>query len=161
MEDSERDEELYRRWWIRMRRAFGIADLITDGNARFALVEVIDKGGAIQNLPNQRGAIESLVEWILDRGSRGALDHFIVRAEYQTHLESAEGAVSIADLVRGAPGVSDGQPLDEPNRTLEATAQGIIGRMTADILEKPFEDGHGGYFDGAYPRDFSFDRLPR
>jgi hypothetical protein len=161
MEDSERDEELYRRWWMRMRRAFGIADLITDGHARFALVEVIDKGGTIQNITNQRGTIESLVDRILDLASRGALDHFIIRAEYRTHMESAEGAVSIADLVRGALGVPDSQPSDEPNRKLEAIAQGIIDWMAADILEKPFEDGHGGYFDGAYPPDFSFDWLPR
>jgi len=38
MVDKEPDEELRQRWWLRMRRCYGVPDLVKDGHARTAVV---------------------------------------------------------------------------------------------------------------------------
>ena len=41
MVDKEPDEELRQRWWLRMRRCYGVPDLVKDGHARTAVVRTI------------------------------------------------------------------------------------------------------------------------
>ena len=147
MVEAERNEDLYRRWWIRMRRAFDIPDLVTDEHAREAIEESIDRSVIIQNLPYQKGVIVRIVEELLSRASQGELDYLIVGDVLRPHLESRTDALSLPNLIRHLPGGTPVEFTHETSAQLLDVAQGVIDRMTDNIIEKPFENDNGGYFN--------------
>jgi len=67
---------LRERWWIRIRRSFGVPDLVADGHATSLILNELTPpfGSSVLLLLNAEAAINCLLQAAIDLGGRGQLD---------------------------------------------------------------------------------------
>jgi hypothetical protein len=145
MADDEHDTELMKRWWLRMRRAFAIPDIVSDEHA----IEVI-MGLAVPESARIDGGEEivtRIVGVLLRHASHGDLDQYVigdlpVPCFKQTPV--LEFCHEVVERVHQHPRLGNfDRSADEG---LEDATMAIIDRMTTSIAAMPFEFGDGGYF---------------
>jgi hypothetical protein len=145
MADDEHDTELMKRWWLRMRRAFAIPDIVTDEHA----IEVIMGLAVPESVRLDRGEeiVTRIVGVLLRHASHGDLDQYVigdVPVPYLKQKPVLELCHDVVERVHQHPRLGNfDRAADEG---LEDATMAIIDRMTTSIAAMPFEFGDGGYF---------------
>ena len=141
------DNSEKRRWWVRMRRAFEVPDLVTDAHARKAILQGVMEGTHIQYVQDGLATVGAIFDDLLKLGSEGRLDYLLVPEPYRRHLEppdafEAENVISLESLIRTDRGF-----VHETEVQLLGVVQSILDQFVAHVETHPFEDSRGRYFD--------------
>jgi hypothetical protein len=139
------------RWWLRIRRSYGIPDLVTDDHAHEIVAEEIAvKGSEIDvSLRVDRKLGGLVLDAVLDLASEGELDYLVVDKSVSSivRTDTDDGAVfrRVAEEVFGQ--IREyGINLDQAGPVIAQTSQQFAERIARSIGEYPFEDIGGHYF---------------
>lgn len=120
---------------MRIRRAFGVADVVSDGHARAALIARFATKLAAGLPGDQPAAAEAILEAILDAGARSQLDHCLVDGDFRKALADMDDAVTVTMLVSDAVD-------SESAVVVRELVESIIGAVVDSVSSAPFEDAH-------------------
>ncbi len=138
-------ENLRRRWLLRIRRSFGVPDLLNDDRAKTVIVErlLVKHPMNIVPIGDDKVIAGKLVEALIDDYSAEAMDSSILADNETTWFDDQASLDSAfvrafsdhsARLTNGTIGA------------VEAMRESFISTVKRSIEEFPFEDDHGGYF---------------
>jgi hypothetical protein len=71
-------EELSERWWLRIRRAFGVPDLVTDYHAKVLIIDQLTPPLGMSVLLDPEPAIDCLLQAASDLGGTSYLDDLLL-----------------------------------------------------------------------------------
>lgn len=137
------DDDKGNRWWLRIRRAFGVPDLMSNDNAR-TLIEGQLVAEARLPQPNGRDLVAVLLDAARRMGAAGELDDLLVPEEVGRYLELD---LAPHDRLFAGADLSDLALVDPDDRESATVAARLIVERVADhVRRQPFEDNAGRYF---------------
>jgi hypothetical protein len=134
-------------WWRRIRRAFGIPDLVTDEHARELIVmELSPAPQELATILDPRPLVRAIVEAVIQLGSRGELDDLATfkPGPYQLFDRPQPPTYRVIGLAKSLPGWPALGPGREPDLT--GLIGGFLDRIKTHLENEPFEDSTGRYF---------------
>ena len=150
-------------WWRRVRRSFGIPDLLTDQHACSIIVSSLSPGigNSGTTVLDPTPAITALLESAVELAESGKLDDLLL--PHSQHILELEGSPRTR-VIQLATSRHD-WPRDPVNRgsmqVSDAIAQAVddlLDRVATSLRALPFEDTKGHYF--AAPFDDSSTSTP-
>jgi hypothetical protein len=139
--DSKWNQSRHDQWWLRLRRAYDIPDLISNAHAKHALLTLLNSSMQLQHVQNQRAVLEEVLDFILAAAGSGKLDDRIVPDELTEGMTRACESISTETLVAGGTA-----HLHETLVALREFADMLIGKVTASVQALPFEDANGRWY---------------
>ena len=147
MPETEIDPKLALRWRARIRRAFGVPDLLTDAHAlRFIGNEFANKYN--RDCIGHR-AVPAIVDALVAQGATGSLDHCLIGDDAgQIFVGSVQKEELCREIARNVTSrFADVGISSEIARELyREVATEIITRTAAHVGALPFEAPSAGYF---------------
>jgi len=140
-ETTSEQQSLKERWFRQLRRSMGIADIVTDSNARLALREEIGRklyGGEGQLDRTYQEAAGKLIERLVDLGAEGRLDDVVVPPGWMQKGIRADQGVNESVGERVTTGVTG---LEGAGDRAVATFDDIAARLAKFTREHPFQYG--------------------
>jgi hypothetical protein len=136
--DADSSSHRQQQWLLVVRRSFGISDLVSNEEARNALIENFQDGLHENGWPNPtRGMSEPLLDALLAMGSSGDLEDRLLAAEVPR-----DAAYRLIDK-----GIAEVDPMhlvfdprfEYPPEAV-AAAQQVLDRIFQYVREHPFDD---------------------
>ena len=135
-----------KRWWMRMRRAYGIPDLVSDDHAREAIIGLLSGPSSfVPNLAVKEVAIEVIVEHPQSGISGPARLPHHRRGSPAAHRKRAGiGRYGLSHHERN--NVPPGGYAHDTAESLVKITESVLERLESHIKRNPFDDDGGGYF---------------
>jgi hypothetical protein len=145
MAAEEPNDERRARWWFRLRRAFGIPDLVTDANAREVIAHRLAAKHPMNTLQLGEDVeiAKELVDSFLDVCSRGSADVALVAKDETTWVKNEpDPRLAVSRDVFGAHKIQSQPSID----AVMGMVDHLFGVVEKSVEHRPFEDATGRYF---------------
>jgi len=145
MAAEEPNDERRARWWVRLRRAFGIPDLMTDANSREVIAHRLAAKHPMTTLQSGDGVgiARELVDSFLALCSRGSADVALVAKDETEWVKNEPNPRdAVADVVYGTHGIRTKSAID----AVEGMVDRLFSAVEKSVEHRPFEDATGRYF---------------
>jgi hypothetical protein len=145
MAAEEPNDERRARWWIRLRRAFEIPDLVTDANAREVIAHRLAAKHPM-NTPQLGEDVEiakELVDLFLVVCSRGSADVALVAKDETAWVRNEpDPRRAVSGDVLAAHRIESTRSIDAINGMVDR----LFGVIEKSVEHRPFGDATGRYF---------------
>jgi hypothetical protein len=145
MSEDLQDQTLRCRWLLRIRRSFGVPDLLNDDHAKAAIVGRLLVKHPMNAFPigGDEVIVGKLVEALIDDYAAGAMDSSILADAEPTWFDDQTSLDSAFARAFSDP---SGRPTEGTIAAVEAMRESFVSTVRRSVEEFPFEDCHGGYF---------------
>jgi hypothetical protein len=142
MNDEEAEPDP--RWWRRIRRSYGLADLIGDDLARTVIIEEMAEADPVR----LRAVAGVVLDAVIEIGPSGQLDEWFLDEEQRTRLRTATPPPTRACTVVAERATTVLRPDNWPRRYFDTAdvlaasndiAAALLDRIAMHVKEWPFE----------------------
>ena len=145
MSEDPQDQTLRCRWLLRIRRSFGVPDLLNDDHAKTAIVGRLLVQHPMNTLPfdDAKLIVGKLVDALIDDYSAGLMDSSILADSEATWFDDQPSRGSVNER---AFETHRGRPSDDASQAVLDMRDFVVSLVKQSVEAFPFEDGQGNYF---------------